>query len=213
MGDGGLHEASPVSTRIAAFDFDGTVTARDTILPFLLGVSGAAKFAAGLPRALPVLCAHVLGRVDPTDTKEALFLIYLRGRRGADVRAAALQFARQRIPKLLRRPAVRRLNWHQARGDRCFIVTASPEMYVAPWAATLGIEALGSRLEVDASGFLTGRHDGPVCTGPEKVRRLRERIGSEPRELYAYGDSAADRELLAAATHSYLATMPNDEDQ
>ena len=79
-----------MSTRVAAFDFDGTLTARDTILPFLRGVSGATRFAAGLPRTLPVLCAHVLGRLDPTDTKEALFLIYLRGRRSADVQAARM---------------------------------------------------------------------------------------------------------------------------
>jgi phosphatidylglycerophosphatase C len=56
-------------------------------------------------------------------------------------------------------------------------------------------------LETDGTGRATGRLIGGNCRGPEKVRRLREWLGAEPAELWAYGDSAGDDELLAFADH------------
>ena len=50
---------------------------------------------------------------------------------------------------------------------------------------------------------LTGRMAGPNCRGPEKVARLEEwlaaRCDGEPAHVFAYGDSAGDRDLLARA--------------
>ena len=47
----------------------------------------------------------------------------------------------------------------------------------------------------------TGQLEGGNVRGPEKVRRVREWLGAGEVELWAYGDSAGDRELLAAADH------------
>lgn len=197
---------------VAAFDFDGTITIGDTIWPFLRVVAGGAAIRRGLPAALPAIAALGLRLADPTTTKERLFRVYLRGRPLREVRAAAARFAREDLPALVRPAALVRLQWHVARGDRVVVVTASPELYVQPWAALLGVEVVGSRLEVDRDERLTGRHEGPACDGPEKARRLRAAIGPLPGDLYAYGDSDGDRELLAAARHAYWRTMPPPED-
>jgi HAD superfamily hydrolase (TIGR01490 family) len=193
---------------VAAFDFDGTITTRDTVLPFLRAVVGSAVLARWSPFALPVVCVRGMGLLGSTATKEWLFRLYLRGRAMDEVRAAAQRFARDEVPGLLRTEAVARLRWHQARGDRCLVVTASPDLYVIPWASAVGLEAISSKLEVDASGRLTGRHEGPACDGPEKVRRLRDLLGSVPPDLYAYGDSHGDRELLALARHAFWRAIP-----
>ena len=61
-----------------------------------------------------------------------------------------------------------------------------------------------TRLEQDASGRLTGRLQGANCRGPEKARRLRawlEAEGLADAEVWAYGDSEGDAELLAQADH------------
>ena len=193
---------------IAAFDFDGTLTSRDTIWPFLRASVGRGALASRLPLALPVLCARGVGLLNATPTKAWLFRLYLRGRRASDVRAAAERFARSELPSLLRADALARLRWHQARGDRCVVVSASPELYVGCWAAGAGIEAIGTRLEVDAAGLLTGRYDGRCCDGEEKARRLRELLGRHDGELFAYGDSRGDHALLAMAQHAYWRMMP-----
>ncbi|MGH9000745.1 MAG: haloacid dehalogenase-like hydrolase, partial [Acidimicrobiia bacterium] len=50
-------------------------------------------------------------------------------------------------------------------------------------------------------GRLTGALLGANCRGAEKVARLREWLGGEELEvdLWAYGDSRGDAELLALA--------------
>ncbi|MCU1390542.1 MAG: Phosphoserine phosphatase, partial [Ilumatobacteraceae bacterium] len=53
----------------------------------------------------------------------------------------------------------------------------------------------------------TGRMAGDNCRGPEKVRRLRAWLADHQltdAELWAYGDSNGDRELLAAAAHALM---------
>ena len=71
--------------------------------------------------------------------------------------------------------------------------------------ALLGAEAtLCTDFEVGSDGRLTGRLLGANCRGPEKLRRLHDWFGGAPATLWAYGDSAGDRELLAAAHHPHL---------
>lgn len=195
-------------TAIVAFDFDGTLTGRDTILPFLRAVAGTGAFLRGLPALVPCLAARVLGLRGATATKERLFWRYLAGRPFGEVRAAALRFARNELPHMLRPAAVRCLDRHRSEGHRCLVVTASPEIYVAPWAAARGIEAIGSRLAVDAGGRLTGGHEGLACDGAEKLRRLRAVVGEDVRILHAYGDSRGDLPLLAAAENAHWRRFP-----
>ena len=88
----------------------------------------------------------------------------------------------------------------QARNARRIIVTASPEIVVAPFAHGLGADMLiGTRLVVDTKDRLTGDLSGPNCRGPEKVARLRDVFGADVRLEAAYGDSAGDLEMLALA--------------
>ncbi len=200
--------ATGPTTAVVVFDFDGTLTERDTILPFLRAAAGDGPFLRGLPALLPALLTRGLGLLGRTATKERLFARYLSGRPLDEVRAAGLRFAHDRLPGMLRPAALRRLEWHRAEGHRCLVVTASPELYVAPWAAARGIEAIGSRLAVDAAGRLTGRHDGPPCEGPEKLRRLQALVGPDARILHAYGDSCGDAALLRAAEHAHWRQFP-----
>ena len=117
----------------------------------------------------------------------------------------AREFARTRIPALIRPEALKRLRLHRSQGDRVVIVTASFPEWIEPWAETEGVTAvLGSRVE-SREHRLTGRQDGPNCHGPEKVRRLlAEFPDRKAYRLFAYGDSRGDRELLAAADEAYF---------
>src|SRR5690606_33570631 len=113
-----------------------------------------------------------------------------------------------RLPALLRPEMVERLRWHRDAGHAVVIVSASLGVYLRPLADHLGIDAaLAVELVRDRSGVLTGAVVGELNTrGPEKVARLRawtaERFGpATDLELWAYGDSAGDEELLALADH------------
>ncbi len=125
---------------------------------------------------------------------------FLRGLPRAELEAQATRHAATCSRRLLRPDAVRRWKDWQNRGARLLIVTASPEITVAPFARGLGADLLiGTRLAFDADGRVAGGLDGANCRGPEKVARLKAVFGDDVRLEAAYGDSDGDLEMLALA--------------
>ena len=187
---------------VAAFDFDGTLTRSDTLGPFLREVSGTPAVALAFAADAPRLVLAGIGRGSRDNAKERLLRRLLAGREHEDLarlgRAYAIKIAESRM----RDEMLARVQWHQAQGHETAIVSASLDVYVEPAAARIGIDTvLCSRLETDAGGRVTGTLVGGNCRGPAKLRRIREYFGSNGYELWAYGDSAGDAEMLAAADH------------
>ena len=190
---------------VAAFDFDGTLTRRDTLFPFLLFVVGTPTFAYKLLLSLPVLTGYALGLIRNDIAKQHVLTRFLANMELAELQRKGEQFAEQKLPWLLRTEAMWRLHWHLQNGHRCVVVSASLELYLHPWAIKMGFsDALGSQLETRADGYVTGNLLGQNCFGPEKVRRLDALLGERGGyTLYAYGDSRGDKELLSAADHAF----------
>jgi phosphatidylglycerophosphatase C len=183
------------------FDLDGTLTRRDTTLPFLALLSGRGRVATALVRCSPAMALSVLDRARRDGAKERLIRLTLAGRRAADVDAVGAEYATQVVEDQLRPDMVARLRWHQGEGHECVLVSASVEAYVVPLGRQLGVdEVVATRLEVGADGVLTGRLRGPNCRGQEKLRRLAELFGSRPIG-WAYGDSVDDQAMLDRAAH------------
>jgi phosphatidylglycerophosphatase C len=187
---------------IVAFDFDGTLTIRDSFTAFLKWRAGPARYGLGVLRLAPAAAAYLFHR-DRGRIKAAAVREFLKGvpreRLEADARAFAEQFSRS----LLRPDAME--VWKRWRGDhvRLVIVTASPDLVVAPFARGLGADALlGTELAFDTRGRVAGGFATPNCRGPEKVSRLRTAFGPDLRIKAAYGDTGGDREMLAAAEYA-----------
>ncbi len=182
---------------IVAFDFDGTLTNRDSFSAFLAWDAGLLGRTLAGVRLAPAAVRYVADR-DRGRLKAAAVRAFLGGRPLTEVAAAATAFA-DAVP-LLRPDAVARWDAWRAKGATVVIVTASPEVVVAPFAARLRAERLiATRLAVDGAGRLTGALIGRNCRGPEKVARLQAAFGPDVRLAAAYGDSAGDREMLAIA--------------
>jgi phosphatidylglycerophosphatase C len=86
------------------------------------------------------------------------------------------------------------------------IVSASYEDYLGPVAVHLGAHGVVSTSLDVVDGRCTGSLRGANCRGHEKVARLdawlrQQGLAREDITLWAYGDSAGDRELLAWADH------------
>ena len=196
---------------VAAFDFDGTLTRRDTLLPFLLHALGAAAVARHALILSPTLAGYALGLIHNGIAKERVFVQCLAGMPIDELQREAAQFAEHELPSLMRSEALQRLGWHKQQGHRCVVISASLELYVQPWAQKAGFDdVIATHLETRKDGRITGKLAGANCFGAEKVRRLEALLG--PRSgymLYAYGDSRGDRELLSYADHAYYRQMPN----
>jgi phosphatidylglycerophosphatase C len=183
---------------VAVFDFDGTLTRRDTLLPFMRRTRGASRTSMAL------LATSLRMVRDRDGAKEAFLERLLAGQGVEGLRAAADVFADVVITRGLNTPVLERVRSHHSEGHELVIVTASPELYVRPIGERLGFDTiLGTRLETDGNGRLTGRLQGRNCRGPEKVERLRAWLGPGDATVYAYGDSSGDRQLWEFADHAY----------
>jgi phosphatidylglycerophosphatase C len=195
---------------VAAFDFDGTITRRDTLLPFLLHALGAAEVARhALPLSL-TLMGYGLGLIENGAAKERVFKQYLGGMALTDLQQRAERFVMLALPALLRPEALQRIAWHKQQGHRCIVISASLELYVRPWALNAGLDqVIATQLDVPQDGRVSGKLRGRNCYGPEKVNRLEALLGArDGYTLYAYGDSSGDHELLSIADYAYYRQMP-----
>lgn len=196
---------------IAAFDFDGTVTTRDSLLPFLIKNFGLVNVIFKSLSISTKLLGFCFGWTTRQKAKEALLTCFLKGMKKSDLNNRAVEFANNDLPCYVKKEAVDKINWHKAQGHTIALVSASIENYLIPWAASYGFDCvLSSKLEIDDEQKVTGRLIGENCWGKEKVRRLEEFFGKKVEDghprytLYAYGDSRGDLELLAYADYPFF---------
>ncbi|MEO8389124.1 MAG: HAD-IB family hydrolase [Polaromonas sp.] len=205
-------EAGPV---VAAFDFDGTLTRRDTFTVFLARGLGWPRFLWALLRCSPWLAGYALRLVPNHVAKGKLMQATLAGRSLAEMQDWTARWLARDFPGQLREDAMARLAWHRSAGHCCVMVSASPDIYLPVVAQQLGFDALiCTEMEVQ-DGHLTGRMRTPNCHGEQKVLRLqawaRERFGPTSLDgvtLYAYGDTSGDKPMLRLAQLAWYRGKP-----
>jgi phosphatidylglycerophosphatase C len=193
----------PKTQRVVAFDLDGTLTTKDTLTQFLIWRAGYAKAFFKALLLLPYFLGFAVGLVSRGRLKQAALRRFIKGVPAETMEMESQRFAKQVMPGLLRPEGLAALRSHVKAGDQVFVVTASPEFVSWAWTFKENVELVATRLEI-SSGRMTGRLDGINCRGLEKIRRLSEHLG-EPVVLdVAYGDSAGDTEMLAAAREAHF---------
>ncbi len=189
----------PSDKALVAFDFDGTLTVKDSFMAFIAWRSGAPRFLLGMIQLIPAALAYLIHR-DRGLIKKATVKIFLGGLDKKTLEASANEFAQVAAGKLLRPDALAAWKGWGSQGAERVIVTASPEILVAPFAKRLGAAGLiGTRLAFDEQDRVTGEFIGPNCRAAEKVVRLTEIYGPDLHLAAAYGDTSGDTEMLAAA--------------
>ncbi len=187
---------------VAAFDVDGTLTIGDCVTPFLRRAAGRRLWTTLLrhPLALVASAAH-----RDRDRLKELACSALRGIEATEIEQLGRAFAREVGEERMRDDTVARLRRHRELGHTVILASASLDPYLMPLGSSLGVDAVVCTvLEQGLDGRLTGRLVGANCRGAEKARRVQEWLrenGLADAELWAYGDSSGDDELLALADH------------
>jgi phosphatidylglycerophosphatase C len=192
--------------QLALFDLDGTLTRRDTLFPYVLGI--------GLRRplrllrilvAMPGALLRFLRDRDRAALKETLIVSALRGLTRADIARANERFVPRLLARGLHPEAMERLAAHRAAGDHLVLMSASPDLYVPAVARALGFnETICTGVKWD--GMLL---DGELVTenrrGEEKRRCVEQLRTRWPKTtLVAYGNSESDLEHLRVCDRAYL---------
>lgn len=188
---------------LALFDFDHTITTRDTFTDYVHCAVAPRRIALGKAALAPVIAGYRLGVVPATAIRACVVRVGFSGMRQAHALDIAQEFSRTALRRCVRRNAMARIDWHHARGDTVAVVSGSLDLYLADWCREHGLALLCSSLEAD-SGTLTGRYAGRQCDGEEKARRVRAAFDLAAFEsIYAYGDSKGDRAMLRLAQQRY----------
>lgn len=192
-----------MSGELALFDFDGTLSRRDSLADFLGFSFGWPAVVRGGAALMPTLVAYAAGRLANQPAKERVLRHFLGGCPRSELERLGRRYATERLPRILRSTGVERLEWHRREGHAVVVVTASVDIWIQPWCDGLSIDLLASSLEY-TDDRATGRLAGVNCHGEEKVRRIRGCYDlTRFRRIHAYGDSRGDRPMLALADEAH----------
>jgi len=191
------------ASKLVLFDFDGTITTKDTLIEFVRYYRGHKGYWLGMLSLSPVLMLFLLKVIPNWKAKQFFLSRFFKGEKIDEFNARCLQFCTTKLPALIRPKAKEAIERYRREGVTIAVVTASAENWVKPWCDRYDILCLGTRLEV-RDGLITGKFDGRNCHGDEKVCRIREHFNlAEFTEIIAYGDSSGDTEMLELASHGY----------
>jgi phosphatidylglycerophosphatase C len=189
---------------LALFDFDGTITFKDTLFDFILYSTGRRTFIPGLFILLPVMILYFIKIIPNWKAKELVLSYFFKGWDTDWFNEAALKYSNERIPVILRKEAIDGLNYHVSQKDKIVIVSASVETWIKGWCMKNGFDLIGTRLEI-IDKKITGKLLTKNCNGIEKVNRINEKyILKDYNKIYAYGDSRGDMPMLGLADEKYF---------
>ncbi|MEM6641609.1 MAG: HAD-IB family hydrolase [Bacteroidota bacterium] len=183
---------------LALFDFDGTITSKDTLLEFGKFSVGNRSFYLKMVFFVPLFFLMKIGVISNQRGKE-LFLFWFIGRpEKKQFETLCKNFAEAEIPKMIREGALEKIEGYLTDGAKVIIVSASPENWIKPWAHKHNIEVLSTKLNFSENHFQG--IEGTNCNGEEKVRRIEEAVDlSSFEKVIAYGDTTGDHPMLALA--------------
>ncbi len=189
--------------KLALFDFDGTITAKDSLADFIQYVVGKPSYYMGLFILTPILTGYILKFIPNHIAKEKLIAHFFKGWDADRFQKLADRYACEQIDKITRPQAIEKIRWHQEQCHKVVIVSASMEYWVKAWCDKNSIDLISTRLEIKDKK-LTGKFATKNCYGIEKSHRVKQAFDlSLYDHIYSYGDSRGDKELLALADESF----------
>jgi phosphatidylglycerophosphatase C len=186
---------------IAFFDFDGTITKKDTMLELARFAKGNSGYLAGLCLISPWLVAMKFGLISKRAGKEKLLACFFGGTSIENFNLTCASFTEKIIPALIKKEALEEIKQHLREGTPVVIVSASAENWVAPWCEANKLLFICTKLQVTGKK-ITGKLNGENCNGKEKVNRIKELFNLENYStVYCYGDTGGDKMMLDLASH------------
>jgi phosphatidylglycerophosphatase C len=188
---------------IAFFDFDGTITSKDTLAEIIKFAKGKNNYYKGLLLLMPILFSYKTKLLSNHRAKEILLQYFFYGTDVNVFNEICNRFTKEKLPALIRKQALEEIHQHQRNNTKIVVVSASPVNWVSPWCKQLNIDCIATRLEVK-NEKITGNILGRNCSGKEKVSCIKAKYNlADYSKIYAYGDTHGDLPMLALSTHKF----------
>ena len=189
--------------KIAFFDFDGTITSKDTLLEVIKYQKGKLNFYAGFLLNSPVLVGLKLKLVSNQGAKERMLKYFFKGMDIDSFQKGCDSFIDNTLPGIIRPAAIDEIRKLKEEGFETVMVSASPENWIKKWADANGLGLIATKLQTK-DNLLTGYIDGINNNGDEKAIRIKAEFDlSTYNEIYCYGDSGGDKAMLSLGTKAF----------
>lgn len=188
--------------KLYCFDFDGTLTYKDTMFMYLKFYDST-KYRIQFLRHVPLFILLKLKLAETEKVKKSFIGSILRGQTQEKIEQKSKQFFEQHYPKIVRENALDFIKNIDRNNTQSLLVTASLDIWVKPFADELKMELVSTRAEFK-NGVFTGNFVGKNCNGKEKLVRIKEEINdSKYDKIIAFGDTSGDRPMLKWANEGH----------
>lgn len=185
------------------FDFDGTLTYKDTMFLYLKFYNSA-KFNFQFVKHIPLFILLKLKLASAEKVKKSFISSILKGQSKTKIEEKSQQFFEKYYPEIIRENAIEFIKNIDREHTESYLVTASLDIWVKPFAEKFKMNLLATRAEFKNEIF-TGNFVGNNCNGGEKVHRIKEALqGKKFDKTIAFGDTSGDKEMLEWANESHF---------
>lgn len=188
---------------LAFFDFDGTISFKDSFLEFLRYTDGSFKLYFCVFLNSPFVFLYFLNLYSNRKLKERFFSFFYKGRSVKVLEEKGRLFCSEVLPTMIYPQALELIQWHQERGHIVYLLTASSRLWLGEWCKQKKIEIIDTTFEQEGQWY-TGKIAGKNCYGEEKAKQIRPiLLANKDVPSYGYGHGRGDTFFIAETNFGF----------
>lgn len=188
--------------KLYCFDFDGTLTYKDTMFMYLKFYDPT-RFRLQFLKHVPLFVLLKLKLADTEKVKKSFIGSILKGQTQEKIEKKSRQFFEHYYPKIVRENALDFIQNIDHNNTRSLLVTASLDIWAKPFAEAFKMQLVSTRAEF-RNGVFTGNFVGKNCNGNEKLVRIQQEISNHKYDkIIAFGDTSGDKPMLKWANEGH----------
>lgn len=188
--------------KLYCFDFDGTLTYKDTMFMYLKFYDPT-KFRLQFLKHVPLFVLLKLRLAETEKVKKSFIGSILKGQTQEKIEKKSRQFFEAHYPKVVRENALDFIKNIDHENTQSLLVTASLDIWAKPFADAFNMKLLATQAEFK-NGVFTGNFIGRNCNGNEKLARIQTEIRDKKYDkIIAFGDTSGDKPMLKWANEGH----------
>jgi HAD superfamily hydrolase (TIGR01490 family) len=190
--------------KLALFDFDGTITIKDSLDAFFRFISTKQTYLfKKYLLTLPYVILYRIGLISAEKAKIKRIRSFFAPYDFEYICKKAAEFSESYLPSIVKESAMNEIRVHLNSGHEVYIVSASLDILLKSWCEENKIGLITNTLQM-SNNVCSGIFEQPDCNGEEKVARVRKQFDlSQYEVISAYGDTVNDLPMLSLATNKY----------
>lgn len=185
------------------FDFDGTLSDRDSLVDFFIFTHGFIHFFWNMLLSIPIILVWKLGLYDAEKGKKFVINRFYKHWTKDKIDQQANLYLQKRMPKILRKGAIELVQSYQNKHNTIVIVSANIDLHLRAFCKQYQLELICTELLYEDEIY-TGKFASSNCDKQEKVNRVKAIYNKNNFDkVIAFGNSSGDKAMLNWADESY----------